>query len=385
MKFRPLVLLLVCSVSALTGCVTTMIADQLNLGVEIGKPFVIQKTPCQMEWGYCTHPYMADYGPMGIMVGFNTAGEASVKPEFAAALREAGPALSLDRGTNWIRGPGSIRAANSPFQTWVGVNSIRTGNRYIIYEPAGLFSGTTHALQYAVLQEGAWLATSQTARIRGVPATKRAMYFSNKGVTLSSGELMLCAFTHFTADTHASSVLICSTNGGVDWEFRSTIATIKECPWGLEGPCEPAICTLQNGDILAVMRTGGGGESGTSSGTSMLSAVSSDGGRTWTYKRLGFPGVMPKLLRLSNGSLALAYGRPGNNLRISRDEGRSWGGEISFTGYGEPTSGYCDIAETEPGKLLVVYDRMNYITQTLWLWDPPPALNYIYGAFVTIR
>ncbi len=69
-------------------------------------------------------------------------------------------------------------------------------------------------------------------------------------------------------------------------------------------------------------------------------------------------GVRPKLLLMSNGVLVLAAGRPGNHLYFSDDGGRSWIRSLALTEGGN-SSGYVDIAEVSPGRLLALFDISN--------------------------
>ena len=117
----------------------------------------------------------------------------------------------------------------------------------------------------------------------------------------------------------------------------------------------------------------------------MLLARSSDGGVTWTKRFLNRPGVMPKLLRMSNGVLVCAFGRPGNNLMFSLGDGMSWGGEMMITAADARSTGYLDVVEVGPGRLLVVYDAYNTTLAKFWLWEPPDEMNGLFGVFVDVK
>lgn len=88
--------------------------------------------------------------------------------------------------------------------------------------------------------------------------------------------------------------------------------------------------------------------------------VSRDEGRTWTEPaRTGLQGVFPGLAVLSDGRLAVSYGRPGAMVAFSDDGGRTWTDEtvVDTTTY----SGYTDVVELRPGVLLVGYGARDYI------------------------
>lgn len=93
---------------------------------------------------------------------------------------------------------------------------------------------------------------------------------------------------------------------------------------------------------------------------------------------------MPKLYELSNGIIALVFGRPGNNIIFSSNYGRSWGGEVTLSSPGIKTSGYADVVEVEPGRLLAVYDTFGRPEQNFWLFSRPPGLNIVWGRFINI-
>jgi hypothetical protein len=58
---------------------------------------------------------------------------------------------------------------------------------------------------------------------------------------------------------------------------------------------------------------------------------------------------------MHNGVIVRTYGRFGNWLAFSLDEGRTWTGHFCF--YHGPTTSYNAVEEVAPDVLLVVYDR----------------------------
>ena len=143
--------------------------------------------------------------------------------------------------------------------------------------------------------------------------------------------------------------VIRSTDGGRHWEYFSTVAAHPElCN---DGFCEADIELLENGDLLCVMRTGQGGKP-------LWQCRSTDGGRSWSYPvRLRFNGVWPNLVRMSNGILALTYGRPDARIAFSLSgTGRDWSHEtILFNGGTLGTDGYVRAIEISEGTLLCVF------------------------------
>jgi hypothetical protein len=141
-----------------------------------------------------------------------------------------------------------------------------------------------------------------------------------------------------------------STDRGKTWEYLSTVAYDPNI--GLESFCEADLLTLPNGDILCFMRTGGSG----GKYTPLYLSRSANDGKTWSKPQaIADRGVWPNTCRLRNGVIVCTYGRPGNWLAFSLDEGKTWTGHFCF--YNGPTTSYNSVEEVSPDVLLVVYDR----------------------------
>lgn len=141
-----------------------------------------------------------------------------------------------------------------------------------------------------------------------------------------------------------------STDRGRTWEYRATVAYDPNI--GLESFCEADLLALPSGEILCVMRTGGSG----GKFTPLYLSRSADDGKTWSAPQpIADRGVWPNICRMRNGVLVCTYGRPGNWLAFSLDEGRTWVGHSCF--YTGATTSYNSVEEIAPDELLVVYDR----------------------------
>ncbi len=146
------------------------------------------------------------------------------------------------------------------------------------------------------------------------------------------------------------SFVVRSTDRGKTWSYWATVAYDPSV--GIESFCEPDLLTLPNGDILCFMRTGGA----RGRYSPMHMSRSRDDGRTWSKPRpIADRGVWPNACRMRNGVLVVTYGRPGNWLAFSLDDGRTWVGHFCF--YAGGSTCYNTVEEVAPGKLLVVYDR----------------------------
>lgn len=159
-----------------------------------------------------------------------------------------------------------------------------------------------------------------------------------------------------------------STDRGESWKFVGNIPYVYDPgidPNGSKrhtyGFTEPAFEILQDGTYLTVMRTTDG------NGISpMYISRSTDEGATWSYPLPFTPsGVLPRLLRLDNGVLVLASGRPGLQLRFSFDgKGEKWTDPfemLPYNGWKESvTCGYSRLLPTGPDSFIVVYSDFKH-------------------------
>jgi hypothetical protein len=142
--------------------------------------------------------------------------------------------------------------------------------------------------------------------------------------------------------------LLASQNGGLNWEIYSQIAPEM---------LEPYVTKTPNNNLLAVMR------SGKKQKWAEASVISRFTGGKWTEPAaLTEPMQHPaSLLVLSDGRVLLTYGdrnyeRQRILLKLSDDEGLTWGGEQQLGGQFENCDfGYPSTVEIEPGKLLTVF------------------------------
>lgn len=183
---------------------------------------------------------------------------------------------------------------------------------------------------------------------------------------LPDGRLIATMYGYFEGDTvpirgfkltpgfyKYRTMLLESGDRGASWSFVSTIA--YDLDIGQEGFCEPALVRLPQGEFVCIMRTG-------YTHDPMYIAQSLDEGRTWSLPvSTGVRGVDPRLLLLSNGLVACAYGvkeydghRRERRIMFSGDGGRTWSHDtLVYAGYG---GSYPDAIELQPGRILYVYD-----------------------------
>jgi hypothetical protein len=120
-----------------------------------------------------------------------------------------------------------------------------------------------------------------------------------------------------------------STDNGRSWRRRGLIASD---PTGKVPPTETAMSRTSRGDLVCVVRTTHRLQ------LPMWVTHSDDAGRTWSSPKTLFDhGVLPTLLLLQNGVLALSFGRPGVHLSFSPDgSGRTWTQPVEVLATGIP-------------------------------------------------
>ncbi|OQA84014.1 MAG: hypothetical protein BWY31_02635 [Lentisphaerae bacterium ADurb.Bin242] len=118
--------------------------------------------------------------------------------------------------------------------------------------------------------------------------------------------------------------------------------------------CEPHAVELENGNILAMIRTQN------DSIFELRQSISCDGGKTWSNPRKIANGAPPHLLRHSSGIIICSYGyrSPGYGQRVmfSKDEGENW--DIDWIIRDDGTDwdlGYPSSVEKKDGSVLTVY------------------------------
>jgi len=150
-----------------------------------------------------------------------------------------------------------------------------------------------------------------------------------------------------------------SHDRGDTWEFGGTLADTQTYPIAdinAEGYCETDIIEVEDGHIVAVIRTGG------HEVVSPLYCMHSyDYGKTWgdPYEICDI-GVLPKLLKMTDGRLVCASGHPSVFLLVSDDGGITWSDALEIIHiegkWGNTSSGYNAIFECEDGIISLVYD-----------------------------
>ncbi|HEY8241123.1 MAG TPA: sialidase family protein [Kiritimatiellia bacterium] len=360
--------------AALLGCMSNALVGLLYVSVKMGEPIALRLSSRSMGWGFVSHPYIYEVLPGMVVLTYNLAGD-TVGATPPAELKNAGPAVTTDGGANWEFGTNALWNRFGGAQLPLGC-VIKTTNGIVL-----LSSLETKWDQH--FGKVAWMRDGKLAEGPSdvVCTTTTLMYnvcVSPDGVQLPSGDLAFVGFS--TVSGKFSTILFKSSDGGRTFA-GSVIASIHDAPWGWEGPCEPALALVAGGRLLCVARTGGN----PLLSNPMLIMHSDDEGKTWQGKRRFYNGVRPIIRRLADGTLVCLFGRPGNSMTFSVDEGKTWGAEIAITPASIKTSGYVDAVEVSPGRLLVAYDVYDTTMSKFWLWEPPEPINAIFYRYVEVK
>jgi len=194
---------------------------------------------------------------------------------------------------------------------------------------------------------------------------------------LGGSELLALLYLSPHWGDHALTVCLASEDAGRTWSHRSTpgpwdprYATHGYLRHGWDGLCEPFCTRLATGDLFLVMRLG--------SYHPLYATCSADAGRTWrpqaeqgpgcyytgwTARPLAVHGILPTVLTLTDGTLALCTGRPDVTLSFSFDHGYHWPCTYRFLEDNKPeeqgTSNNTMI-QVAPNRLLLMYDHGGY-------------------------
>lgn len=367
-----------------------------GIRVDVSKPFLIASAEVKGGHGFLTHPVLWRTSSNRIALTYHLLGDT---PGGNSGVVEIDwPLYSDDGGTNWIHG--------DPMEWVDGPPPERTVARKGDY----LESVPTHySGAVGLLRDGRLLCHKRGIELRGYDQFRFPQVWSSGDNRWHGPQFSLVRYpkaggflypvsrlveTHdgalcFLAQNESGIRLGCdffrSLDGGKSFDFVSIVGERKDTPWGNEGPTEGALIETPKGDLLAIVRTGsmGSGDELKLS-ADMLEARSTDGGVTWRRKRMRIGGVWPQLERLDNGILVLGYGRPGNYLAFSSDDGRTWLRKTTMSSAMDPTSGYLAIEKVGPNRLLVVYDLYHTYLQRFWV-RTPSKVNALFGRFVDVE
>ena len=173
-------------------------------------------------------------------------------------------------------------------------------------------------------------------------------------VQLPNGDLLLAYYGSHEGSRYATAYVNRSDDGGKWWLGETVIA---------EGPAarrpfqEPNLLLLENGDILATIRSDG-------STPIIHTSVSKDQGETWSEPQAAFKGSgTPSVARLDSGGIVMIYrAKIGRNfglpaLRVSSDGGATWTADLGETVIDRKDGAmmYASALQVPDGRIAVVY------------------------------
>lgn len=170
-----------------------------------------------------------------------------------------------------------------------------------------------------------------------------------------------------------SAILLRSEDEGKTWNAVSVCGKLEpNRPFDggyfySEGFNETALVEIAPGELFVIMRHG--------SYHLLWSNRSTDFGRTWQGTRmLNHPGVAPNMVKLGNGALAAAWGRPGLTVAFSLDgSGRYWDVATELMRGDEASQRYPWLEPIDDNTVMVFYDRRK--------WDKPRPRYIDHGIF----
>lgn len=224
-----------------------------------------------------------------------------------------------------------------------------------------------------------WSYTTASFNTSGREYT--SVYMNPGDVVDTGSSLLISAFAQRSGSSTFESVLFASTDAGASWNRRSTIAEHvpgNNASMGEEGPNESDIIRLDNGDLLAVFRTGQPFPNSDIDAVhpSIFFSRSRDEGTTWdSPKMLGVMGAFPHLNKLSDGSIAMTYGRAGAKVMFADQTGSRW--SFPTVIHDGPSSGYVRMREGADGKFAFTYDQSSFYPPAYDSSLPP---GYVYAS-----
>ena len=206
-------------------------------------------------------------------------------------------------------------------------------------------------------------------RIRVMPSAPHGPIRLKDGTLFYIGRRFAVRYRHGelaapVMDTMHDPLLCCavSRDGGLTWTETESAPFLDDAP-EKGGFCEPHAIELNDGRILALMRTNLD-ETGKMAEPAMFSiwqSVSDDRGKTWSRPVHIAHGAPPHLMRHRSGLLLCSYGWRGGGgfgqrVMFSRDEGKTWDADWIINRDGiDGDLGYPSTVELSDGSLLTVY------------------------------
>lgn len=374
-------------------------AALFGLNVDVSRPFLIGSAEVAGGHGFFTHPVVWRTSESRIALAYHFLGDTPPGGHDPEAGMDW-PMYSDDGGTNWVYGdpmewpagppgvPTFVRKGESyreqPFH-FRGATVRLPDGRYLCHRAnLELKYGNTYVPQ--VWSDGGNQWHGPTNALLHFPNFGSPLYLMPHGTVMADGSIIISGYGDAPPVLGGPQVAVFkSTDGGHVFEWLATVATTNNVLWGNEGPTENSVVALPNGELFMVIRTGSYGSGDElKKAAYLLGARSTDGGVTWKHERMRISGVWPQLRLMENGVLVLGYGRPGNYMAFSVDNGRTWIRQTAMSSAMYPTSGYLGLIQVGPNRLLAVYDQYHTYLEKFYI-KTPKLVNAMYGRFIDVN
>jgi len=305
---------------------------------------------------------------------------------------EAYLARSCDEGRTWsppLKMLGS-RMPDGCINLSVGLSTLRDGSLlYPCCDTRITRTWDQHDADLIILRSGdhgrTWSSPAP------IPVGVKEPFAYGKIVELSDGDVLCPIWGKRAAEERWSSGVVRSHDGGRTWGEYTVIGydpdaalvsgetdpTVFHCA----GYNETTLLALPDGRVLAVLR-----QQGVEGGRRELeSAMSADGGRTWSAPaRMELWGTSPSLHLLPSGRIVLGYrnhlgnpqglGEPGVGVSLSHDHGLTWSGHMLL----EDPKGHQYAHEFEAGYPAFLTLGDGSVLAVFYSYDPAlPSERYL--------